>query len=139
MSRIRTQRVAEQMKKEIAALLRTEVKDPRLGFATVTRVELANDLQHAKVFVSVLGDDQAKKQTLDVLSRTAGYLRGEISRRLHMRLAPELVFKLDESGAYSAHIEAVLKQLHDQRAPAEKEHPTDVAVPRGAEGEDGKP
>ncbi|MCL6516208.1 30S ribosome-binding factor RbfA [Alicyclobacillus sp.] len=112
MSRIRAQRVAEQMKKEIAALMRTELKDPRIGFATVTRVVVAGDLQHAKVFVSVLGDDQAKRGTMDALNRAAGFLRGEVARRLHMRIAPELVFRLDESGEYSAHIETVLRELH---------------------------
>ncbi|MCF8564796.1 30S ribosome-binding factor RbfA [Alicyclobacillus tolerans] len=111
MSRIRAQRVAEQMKKEIAELIRTELKDPGLGFITVTRVELTSDLQHAKVYASVLGDRDAKVHTMDALTRAAGFLRGEVSRRLRMRMTPDMVFKLDESGEYSAHIETVLRKI----------------------------
>ncbi|WP_067931342.1 30S ribosome-binding factor RbfA [Alicyclobacillus kakegawensis] len=111
MARLRAQRVAEQMKKELAALMRSEVKDPRVGFATLTRVEVANDLQHVKAYVSVLGDEETKRHTLSALSKLTGYLRGELARRLHLRLTPELVFKLDESGAYSARIESVLREL----------------------------
>lgn len=111
MSRIRVQRVAEQMKKEIAEVIRTEVKDPRIGFATVTHVDLANDLQFAKVYVSVLGDKQVREQTMEALHKAVGFIRGEISRRLRMRVAPELTLKLDESGEYSAHIEGMLRQL----------------------------
>lgn len=112
MARIRSARVGEQMKKEIADMLRTEIKDPRVGFATVTRVEVAGDLQHAKVYVSVYGDSAAKEQTMQALESAGGFIRGEVSRRLRMRVAPELVFKLDESGEYSAHIETMLRGLH---------------------------
>jgi ribosome-binding factor A len=116
MARIRNQRVAEQMKKEIADILRTEVKDPRMGFATITRVEVAGDLQHAKVYVSVLGDEESKADTIQALSRASGFIRGEVSRRLRMRLTPEISFKLDESGEYSAHIESVIRQIHRENA-----------------------
>lgn len=112
MARIRTARVAEQMKKEIADMMRTDIKDPRVGFATITRVEVAGDLQHAKVFVSVYGDETSKAETMQALDRATGFIRGEVSRRLRMRVAPEVAFKLDESGEYSAHIETVLRGLH---------------------------
>jgi ribosome-binding factor A len=114
MSRIRVQRIAEQIKKELAELLRMELKDPRLGFVTVTRVEVAGDLQHVKAFVSVFGNEEEKRQTLAALERAAGFLRGEITRRLHLRLAPELVFRLDESGEHSSRIEALLKELRKE-------------------------
>lgn len=113
MARIRTARVAEGIKQELAALLRTELRDPRIGFATVTRVEAAGDLQHARVFVSVLGDADSKRATMAALDHSAGYLRGEVARRLRLRVAPELVFRLDESGEYSAHIERVIRGLHE--------------------------
>lgn len=113
MAKIRTQRVAEQMKKEVADIVRTSIKDPRVGFATITDVEVAGDLQHAKVYVSVLGDEEKKRHTLDALTRSAGFIRGEVSRRLRMRVTPEIGFILDESGAYSTHIESVLRQLKD--------------------------
>ncbi|KPV39831.1 30S ribosome-binding factor RbfA [Alicyclobacillus ferrooxydans] len=120
MAAIRHQRVAEQMKKELADIIRTDIKDQRIGFTTVTRVEVSNDLQHAKVYVSVFGDPEQKQVTLSVLQKAAGFIRGEASRRLRMRVTPEMVFVLDESGEYSAHIESVLKNirgssLHESR------------------------
>lgn len=115
MSRVRAERIAEQIKKELAELIRTELKDPRLGFVTVTRVEVAGDLQHVRAYVSVMGKPEEKQRTIALLERAAGFLRGEITRRLHLRLAPALVFKLDESGEYSSHIEALLKELRQDR------------------------
>ncbi len=112
MARIRTQRVAEQMKKEISEVIRMEVKDPRVGFVTVTNVEVANDLQHAKVYVSVYGDKDSQQATMAALNKAVGYIRGEVGRRLRMRLTPEIVFRLDESGEYSDHINRVLRELH---------------------------
>jgi len=94
---IRVERVAEQMKKEIAELLQDEIKDPRIGFVTVTDVELSSDMQHAKVYVSVYGDEEQKKQTLEALDRATGFIRREIGRRIKLRLVPEIVFKYDES------------------------------------------
>jgi ribosome-binding factor A len=105
------------MKKEIADIIRSSIKDPRIGFVTVTRVEVAGDLQHAKIYVSVLGSADEKQGTMDALNRAVGFVRGEVGRRLRMRLTPELQFKLDESGDYSARIESVLKQIK-QEAPS---------------------
>jgi ribosome-binding factor A len=99
------------MKKEISEVIRMEVKDPRVGFVTVTNVEVANDLQHAKVFVSVFGDADSKQATMAALTKAVGYIRGEVGRRLRMRLTPEIVFRLDESGDYSDHINRVLRDL----------------------------
>jgi ribosome-binding factor A len=111
MSKIRVARVGEQLKKEIADVLRSDLKDPGIGFATVTRVDMAGDLQHAKVYISVFGDNQAKGQTMSALQKASGFIRGEVGRRLRLRISPELVFKLDESGEYSAHIQTVLRSL----------------------------
>jgi len=111
MPAIRHQRVAEQMKKEVAEIIRMDVKDQRIGFTTVTRVEVTNDLQHAKVYVSVFGSADQKQETLTALLKAVGFIRGEVSRRLRMRVTPEMTFILDESGEYSAHIESVLKDL----------------------------
>jgi len=124
-AKIRNQRVAEQMKKEIAEIVRTEVKDPRIGFATITHVDLAGDMQHAKVYVSVLGDETAKTKTMEALSRSVGFIRGEVSRRLRMRVAPEVSFKLDSSGEYSARIESVLKKINDTSASGTDRHDDD--------------
>lgn len=126
MSRIRAERVGEQMKKELSAIIRTEVKDPRIGFATITHVEVAGDLQHAKVFVSVFGAEEEKHQTLDALVRATGFIRGEISRRLRLRVAPEMVFKLDESGEYSQRIETVLRTLQPNKSESHSQSMDDV-------------
>ncbi len=88
-----------------------DLKDPRLGLVTVTRVELSGDLRHARVLVSVLGDAEAQEKTLEGLSSAAGYLRGEIGRRLRLRRAPELVFILDRGAEESLKIEALLQKL----------------------------
>lgn len=104
------------MKKELADILQHDLKDPRIGFVTITRVEVSGDLQHAKIYVSVYGQEADKDATLGVLTKAAGFIRGEIARRLHMRIAPELVFRLDESGEYSERIEQVLKSLKENEA-----------------------
>lgn len=116
MSRIRVQKVSEQMKKEMADILRISLKDPRVGFATVTRVDVSGDLQHAKVYVSVLGSEEEKDESISALTKASGFVRGEIARRLHMRVAPELMFRLDDSGEYSARIEEVLKTIRSSES-----------------------
>lgn len=119
LSKIRVARVGEQMKKELADILQNHLKNQELGFITVTRVDMAGDLQHAKAYVSVFGDAAKKEEVLQSLQKAAGFVRGEIARRLHLRLAPEIIFKLDESGEYSAHIQTVLKSLEDSRPSSE--------------------
>ena len=107
----RLERLADQLREEIAGIIARELKDPRLGLLTVTRVELSGDLHHARVLVSVLGDAEAQEQTLEGLSSAAGYLRGQIGRRLKVRRAPELVFVLDHGAEESQKIEALLQKL----------------------------
>lgn len=113
-------------------MIRTDVKDPRIGFATVTHVEVAGDLQHAKVYISVLGSETEKQQTMDALMRAVGFIRGEVSRRLRLRVAPELIFRLDESGEYSARIETVLRTLN---AAKDKPGEDKAAEYRAADGD----
>ncbi|MCG0277263.1 MAG: 30S ribosome-binding factor RbfA [Thermanaeromonas sp.] len=108
---IRVERVAEQMKKEIAQLLQDEIKDPRIGFVTVTDVELSNDMQHAKVYVSIYGDEEQKRQTLEALSRATGFIRREIGRRIKLRVVPEIVFKYDASIERADRIARLLSQI----------------------------
>ena len=87
----RQERLAEQIRDEVAQMLVRELKDPRIGFTTVTRVELSPDLQHARVLVSVLGDAEAQQKTLEGLTSASGYLRHELAHRLRLRRAPEMV------------------------------------------------
>jgi ribosome-binding factor A len=91
----RTERLAEEIREEVAAMIGRELKDPRIGFVTVTRVELAADLRNAKVLVSVLGGSGDRDKTLEGLRRAAGFVRREIGRRIRMRHAPEISFQFD--------------------------------------------
>jgi len=109
----RQERLAEQIRDEVAQMLVRELKDPRLGFTTVTRVELSSGLQHARVLISVLGDVAAQQATLEGLASASGYLRHEIAHRLRLRRAPEMVFVLDRGAEASEKIEAILWKLNE--------------------------
>lgn len=111
MARIRAARVGEQLKKELSQLLQRELKDPRIGFVTVTSVEMSRDLEHAKVFVSVMGDEEQKRQTLEALEKAKGFLRSEAGRRLGIRRTPEIVFKMDESIDHGQRISKLLEEV----------------------------
>ncbi|GAB7388260.1 30S ribosome-binding factor RbfA [Bacillaceae bacterium] len=115
MSKIRLQRVGEQIKKELSNLLQREIKDPRIGFVTVTDVEVSGDLQQAKVYISVLGDEEQKASTLEGLAKATGFLRSEIGRRIKLRHTPQLIFKFDESIEYGNRIAALLNELNREK------------------------
>ncbi|EGK13676.1 30S ribosome-binding factor RbfA [Kroppenstedtia eburnea] len=112
MARIRASRVGEQVKKELSYVLQHEMKDPRVGFVTVTAVEMSGDLQQAKVYISVLGDEEKKKETLEGLEKAKGFLRTEIGRRVQLRHTPELIFKFDESIEHGQHISKLLEEVN---------------------------
>lgn len=112
MARIRVGRVGEQVKKELSQILQTDLKDPRIGFVTVTGVDLTNDLSQAKVYLSVLGPDEQKEDTLKALAKASGFIRTELGRRIRLRHTPELIFKLDESIEYGSRIEELLQRLN---------------------------
>jgi len=113
MAKIRVSRVGEQIKKEIVDIVRSEIKDPRVGFVTITGVEASGDLQHATVYVSVLGNDEQRKSSLDALSKASGFIRSEVGKRIRLRRTPELHFKLDTSLDYSQRISEVLREIKD--------------------------
>lgn len=92
---LRQERVQEQLVQELSDMIRRDVRDPRLGFVTLTGAEITRDLRHAKVFVSIMGDEAARNQSLKALNSASGMLRGEFARRAHLRVAPELQFHLD--------------------------------------------
>ena len=110
----RTERVQELLRAEISDILRREIKDPRLGFVTITDVEVTKDLRHARVFVSVMGDEKAKEESMMVLQKSAGYIRGEFGRRVHMKVIPEISFKTDTAVAHGARIFELLRQVEHQ-------------------------
>jgi ribosome-binding factor A len=111
MSKYRPNRLAETLKEEVSQLIRVELKDPRIGFVTVTSVEVAGDLAHAKVYVSVLGTEDEGKTSLDVLNRAAGFVRCEIGKRVRLRHVPAIVFVYDPSIEHGAHIAKLLRDV----------------------------
>ena len=110
----RVNRVAEQMKKELGDIIHQKVKDPRIGFVTVTDVEVTGDLQDATIYISVLGSDKEKEDTLKGLSKAKGFIRTEIGQRIRLRKTPEIEFKFDESIAYGSRIESLLTQVKNE-------------------------
>jgi len=111
MSKHRPNRLAETLKEEISQLIRVELKDPRIGFVTLTSVDVADDLSHAKVYVSVLGTEEEGNASLDALNRAAGFVRSEIGKRVRLRHVPSIVFKYDPSIQHGAHIAKLLKDV----------------------------
>ena len=109
----RHDRVAGQIRDEIASMIaQGELKDPRIGFTTVTRVELSDDLSHARVLVSVLGSDEEQRETLIGLASATRFLRREVGVRLRLRRAPELLIVLDHGAEQAQRIETLLEQLN---------------------------
>ncbi len=119
--RVRIERVALQVQKEISDIIRMQVKDPHVGFVTVTGCEVSNDMTHAKVFVSVLGSSEQRTETMGALERAKGFIRSELGRRIRLRVTPELHFKLDESVDYSIRIGHMLGEITSQESPSDIE------------------
>jgi len=108
----RTEQVGGQIQEEIMALIRRDLKDPRIGFVSITQVRMSPDLRSARVRVSVLGDAEQKRSALAGLRSAAGMIRRELGRRLeNLRYSPDLRFELDPSIEYSAHIAARLREI----------------------------
>ncbi len=127
MSQLRVEKVQELMKQEISEIILRELKDPRLGFITVTDVECTGDLREAKIYVSLMGSEKQIKDSWEGLQSSLGYIRREIGQRIRLRFTPELKFELDKSLDYSAHIQELLLKVHaeDEAKKAEKA-PTDT-------------
>ncbi|WP_062197899.1 30S ribosome-binding factor RbfA [Massilibacterium senegalense] len=111
MGNMRVNRVAEQMKKEVSDIIAHKIKDPRVGFVTVTDVEVTGDLQQATVFISVLGDEEQKEASLVGLEKAKGFIRSEVGKRIRLRKTPELFFAFDESIQYGNRIDELLMKL----------------------------
>lgn len=112
---LRANRVAEQMKKELSDIIGRKIKDPRIGFVTVTDVRLTGDLQIAKVYISVLGDSEQRENTLKGLAKAKGFIRSEIGQRIRLRKTPEIHFEFDESIDYGNRIETLIHELNQEK------------------------
>lgn len=121
--RQRQERVAERIKEELADILR-QIKDPRVGFASVVRVEVSPDLRHAKAFISIYGSEAEQTASMAGLEHARGFIRGEVGRRVRLFHVPELVFVRDTSIAHGDRINRLLHQLRvgsDDPVPKEPE------------------
>ncbi len=127
----RVDKVAEEIRREVSKIVQDDLRDPRLGFTTVTRVELTPDLRFARVFFSVYGHEKQWEDTLDALESAAGYIRRELGHRLSLRFVPEVVFKSDHSAEHSIRIEQELEAIQ-QRAAEEIQAVKTKRVRRGA-------
>lgn len=108
---LRPNRVGEQMKKELGEIISRKIKDPRIGFVTVTDVNVTGDLQQATVYISVLGDQEQRENTLQGLAKAKGFIRSEIGQRIRLRKTPEITFEFDESIDYGNRIDTLLNQI----------------------------
>lgn len=109
--KVRNERIALQIQREASDVIHQHVKDPGIGFVTVTGVEVSNDVAHAKIFVSIMGSEEQKQTSMSALERARGFIRSEIGARIRLRITPELHFKLDESMDYSTKIGRVLSEI----------------------------
>jgi len=114
MSERRQQRVAEEIQRRASQFIREELKDPRLGFLTITDVEVNSDLTHATVFVSVLGDEVEQRQTMEALRRAKGLIKRDIGDWLRIRTVPEITFKQDASIERGTRILQLIKGLEQE-------------------------
>lgn len=116
----RSDRVAEAIKREVSIIIHEELKDPRLGFVTITRVDLTPDLRFAKIFFSVLGRDEEYKKTKKALASALGFIRALVAQRINLRFAPEIMFKEDRSAEYSVRIQELLDEIKQKDEPKQK-------------------
>ena len=121
MSKVRVEKVQELMKQEISDIIFNELKDPRIGFVTVTSGACTEDLREAKIYVSVMGDEKKARDTLNGLNSSLGFVRREIGKRIRLRFTPEISFALDTSLNYSDHIQRLLNEIHEDQPQEKKE------------------
>lgn len=112
----RTQQVGDEIQRILGEIIQYELKDPRVGFATVVAVDVSADLQHATARISVLGDETQRQETMEGLERARGFMRRRLAQELrHLRSVPELRLALDTSLDYSMRIDEVLRQVAEER------------------------
>ena len=130
------ERLAQELKMRIGEILLLEVRDPRVGFATVTSARLSPDQRQAKVYISVLGSQEDVKQTLEALNRASGFIRRKLSSRMRLRHSPELVFVFDPSVETGARMEVILEEVKKETTGFSTETPSEGASESPVEGDD---
>ncbi|MEI6634421.1 MAG: 30S ribosome-binding factor RbfA [Chlamydiota bacterium] len=111
----RMERVEQLLKEELGIIFQRGLKDPRIGFVTVTGVKASPDLSHAKVYLSVMGSEKAKKDTMDGVVSAAGYIQRELGARVRLRHTPRLEFALDDSADRGFHIMEILNKIEAEK------------------------
>ena len=120
----RTRRVADLLRQELAELLIHKVRDPRVQLATVSQVDVSPDLRRAEVKVSVLGEEEERREAVEALVHARGFLRSQLAHRLkNLKVTPELFFELDRGAEHSQRISDLLEDLHDHDDPGHDEGP----------------
>ncbi|HHW99295.1 MAG TPA: 30S ribosome-binding factor RbfA [Firmicutes bacterium] len=114
MTQYRAERLQGLLQEELSDIIHSSLKDPRVGFVSVTAVEVSRDLRHAKAFVSVMGDPAEQEETVSTLNNAADFIRTEIGKRIRLRHTPEIIFRLDKSIEHGTHINALLRKLEEE-------------------------
>jgi len=120
MTPTRAERLAEVIRTEASEIIQHRLKDPRIGFVSIIDVVVSGDLRHAKIFVSVLGDEEAKKRTMTALERATGRVRSELGTRLAVRFIPAILFRLDESIERGARVTSLLREVAEEEPPGSR-------------------
>ncbi|OPX86227.1 MAG: Ribosome-binding factor A [Pelotomaculum sp. PtaB.Bin104] len=110
----RPERLAEAIKKEVSDMLREEIKDPRIGFVSITAVKVSKDLRYAEIYASILGEPADQKASIKALTGAQGFIRCELGRRIRLRYTPELTFKLDQSIGRGAQLIKLIEEVQDK-------------------------
>jgi len=117
---MRSKKVQVQLKKEISRILHDDLKDPRIGFVTLTRIDLTGDLRYAKVYFSILGDKKVQESSLEGIESATAYIRRLVGQRLKLKYVPELSFRLDRSLEYTIKLEKTFEALRNERKDNQK-------------------
>ncbi len=121
----RSHRIGDQIQKEISELLARGLKDPRIGFVTITSVEVTSDLHLARIYYTVMGDDEARASTAKGLEKATSFIRRELGRRMRIRYIPDLLFNYDSTLDHSEHINKLLREANLGRPDDSEDQETD--------------
>jgi ribosome-binding factor A len=105
--------LALQIQQEVSLMISRDMKDRRVGFVTVTGVQLSPDLRRARIFISLMGSEEEKKESLETLNHATGWVRHELGQRIRTRFLPEIVFQMDTSQEYGEHIDRLIDEIHE--------------------------
>ena len=116
MSSNRIERISEEVRREVSNIILNELKDPRVSkMISVTNASVTKDMRYAKIFVSIMADDEEKKSVFEGLKNSAGFIRKEIGNRINLRYTPEVIFEIDNSIEYGMKISSLLKQISSEK------------------------